>query len=189
MINEKRDIAKALETPLRTCLPEQDSPGPRAIIQRNRPPRSASRAAADGSRSPRFIARPSALRQFGNCRRTRRAAGNGWSNKSQSAGRSCPTFVHRELVLLSSRSGWSQRCHRAFNKPASGKTWVLRRAIDEGIVAKVILPACPYDPLVKARKYFFTSPKPREGPPSIVVTGRILGPEHSRRDPCTEISP
>ena len=73
MINENGNIIQALATAPETCLPEQDSPGSRAVTQRLRRPRRASGAIAERcnsvaqSRSPRFTTRPGSLRQFGNC--------------------------------------------------------------------------------------------------------------------------
>ena len=73
VINERGNIIQALATAPETCLPEQDSPGLRAVTQRLRRVRRVSGATAERcktaaqSRSPRFTTRPSSRRQFGNC--------------------------------------------------------------------------------------------------------------------------
>ncbi len=111
VINGKQDIIETLATALRTCLAEQDSP---EIANCPAAP------AADSAFPGRLVSRrePSPPRQFGNC--LRHACANfAWL---ESAGRSCPTFDHRELVLLSSGSGLSPSVIRPSTSRPPGPT-------------------------------------------------------------------
>ncbi len=232
MFIEKENIVRTLATASETCFPEQDSPESRAVTQRSRLPHSGSRAssrsipiasfhhetqlsAAVRELQSSFVAQPETA----------------VVTTAQRAGRSCPTFEHRELVLLSSRGGVSRRCDWPSTSQPSGQPVGLEEPLTNDFSAfrpqvetsgsarpplagwrersirgrvmpccrnrdnRVMIPQPPRNPgttlyreSAKSAKRKFARPT-SENPQSAVATGRVLGPAHSRRDPCSEIKP
>ncbi len=173
-------LASVLPARGRACFSEQDSR--RSNIVRRREPTGGAQPSAAS-----FHSRPGSLPQFGNCGRilTRNRQRLWQRNRSEPGDPVLRLSTGNSFCFLtaagSPRDVTGLQQAGLWDRPCAKESCLTQDSPRRDVVSR----QGPVDHIAKTKM----ANKLSGNPPSAVVTGRVLGPAQSRRDPCTEISP